>query len=181
MGRGPAFWPGSWTAGSPSQMGREGVLPALVLGARGGFGGEGKRGDSWGERRRVRLLAARRAARAKRPVSTRQHPPASRPRPASQEAAEQGNGRVPGSLDERPLPGSAPHWVLSRPGQDRQGTCLESEDNTSLVPSLPLHPRASQVTLAGTNLLGLSGYIWKMEQITLHETIKCLIPSKQQL
>lgn len=37
------------------------------------------------------------------------------------------------------------------------------------------------MTLAGTNLLGLSGYIWKMEQITLHKTIKCLIPSKQQL
>lgn len=81
MGRGPAFWPGSWTVVSPSQVGRGGVLPALVLGARGGFGGEGRRGDSWGERRRVRLLAARRAAQAKCPVSTCQrHGPALRAR-----------------------------------------------------------------------------------------------------
>lgn len=37
------------------------------------------------------------------------------------------------------------------------------------------------MTLAGTNLLSLSDYIWKTEQITLHKTIKCLVPSKQQL
>lgn len=72
-----------------------------------------------GREKAGQLLAARQAAQAKRPVSTRQHPPASRPCPESQEAAEQGAGRVPGSLDERPLP--ALPVTVSFQGQGRTG------------------------------------------------------------
>lgn len=111
------------------------------------------------------------------PVSTRRrHGPALR--------ARRRQSREPGGSQAAWMSGPSLLCLslcLPRPGQDRQGTCLESEDNTSLVPFPTLHPRASQVTLAGTNLLGLSDYIWKMEQITLHETIKCLAPGKQQL
>lgn len=75
-------------------------------------------------------------------------------------------------MDELPLPALPVTASCQGQGRTGEGPVLEPEDNTGLVP--PLHPRANQGILAGTIQSGLSFYIWKMVQITLHELIKCL-------
>lgn len=69
------------------------------------------------------------------PVSTCQrHGPALRAR--RQQKLEMGGSQAAWMSGP---PALCPHCVLQGLGRDRQGTCLESEDNTSLVPSPPLH------------------------------------------